>query len=121
MSSFKIADLGTFADLGAKVFLKDKLDLTSCELSLNRAQKGTKAPFRHKHHQNEEIYIFLKWTGKMAVDGEEFTVHEGTCVKVEPQGCRYLENTGDCDPDYIYFQARANSLQQSLSADGEIC
>lgn len=131
MSNFKKIDLGIISGLDAapassplqkeKIFLRDKLGLTSCEISVNRAPKGAKAPFRHKHEQNEEIYIFLKGRGMMSVDGEEFPVQEGTCVKVEPGRCRYLENTGDGDLDYICIQAKRNSLEQALFDDGEKC
>lgn len=64
----------------------------------------------HGNKQNEEIYIFLKGNGIMSVDGEEFPVRVGTCVRVAPGGCRFLENTGDGDLDYICIQAREDSL-----------
>lgn len=104
-----------------KVFLRKKLGLTSCEISVNSVPKGVKAPYRHKHRQNEEIFIFISSSGIMSVDQDEFEVREGTCVKVDPAGCRGLENTGDEDLRYICIQAKANSLEQSLFEDGEVC
>lgn len=131
MANFEVVNLGTFAEISkrkendvlpeGKVFLKDKLELTSCEISVNSLAKGTKSPYDHKHRQNEEIYIFLQGEGIMSVDGEEFPVREGTCARVAPAGCRGLENTGDGDIRYICIQAKENSLQQSLFEDGEIC
>lgn len=131
MENFSKTDLGSFASLAqikeneilprGKVFLKDKLGLTSCEISVNSAAPGTKAPYKHKHKQNEEIYIFLKGSGLMSVDGHEFEVKEGSCVRVAPGGCRFLESAGKGDLDYIRFQAKEGSLEQSLFDDGEIC
>lgn len=130
MANFKKVDLGSFAEIAekdegailkGKVFLRNSLGLTSCEISVNSAAKGTKAPYSHKHKQNEEIYIFLKGRGLMRIDGEEISVREGTCVKVDPAGCRFLENTGDGELCYICVQAKAHSLEQALFDDGEIC
>lgn len=131
MPNFKKIDLGTFAEIAetkendalprGKVFLRDALGLTSCEISVNSVPAGIKAPYRHAHKQNEEIYIFLKGTGIMSVDGKEFPVGEGSCVRVAPAGCRGLESTGDEDLRYICIQAKENSLEQSLFDDGEIC
>ena len=131
MPNFTLANLGTFIEIAGrkenenlppgKIFLKEKLGLTSCEISVNSVPEGTKSPFKHRHHQNEEIFIFLDGTGMMSVDGEEFPVREGICVKVKPAECRGLENTGTDDLRYICIQAKENSLEQSLFEDGEIC
>ncbi len=131
MANFKEVDLGSFAEIGnlkeneilprGKVFLRDKLGLTSSEISINSAAPGTKAPYGHRHKQNEEIYIFLKGMGIMSIDGHEFDVREGSCVVVKPEGCRYLENTGTTNLDYICIQAKEDSLEQSLFDDGDIC
>lgn len=119
MANFKKIELGALA--GGKVFLKDQLSLTSCEISVTSAPAGAKAPYSHKHNQNEEVYIFIKGTGEMTVDGDSFKVQEGSCVKVMPDGCRYLENTGKDDLCWICVQAKENSLEQYTFSDGEKC
>lgn len=131
MPNFEIVNLGTFVEIArtkendalpeGKVFLRDKLGLTSCEISVNSVPKGSKAPYKHSHRQNEEIFIFLQGEGMMSVDDDAFQVMEGTCVKVAPAGCRGLDNTGDGDLRYICIQAKENSLKQSLFEDGDIC
>lgn len=57
----------------------------------------------------------------MSVDNDEFPVQECTCVNVAPSGCRGLENVGDGELSYICIQAKANSLAQYTSDDGEKC
>lgn len=131
MADYKVVNLGTFVEIAGtkendilpagKVFLKNKLGLTCCEISVNSVPAGVKAPYSHRHRQNEEIYIFLQGDGIMSVNNNAFPVREGTCVKVTPTGCRDLENTGNCDLRYICIQAKENSLEQSLFEDGEIC
>lgn len=124
MSRYKITEIGKLQNVLAqsegKAFLHDSLGLTSCEISINAVPGGWKAPFCHRHKQNEEIYIFLKGSGKMMVDGESFDVSEGSCVRVAPQGNRSLENTGDGELQFICVQAKENSLDQYALSDGEI-
>lgn len=61
-----------------KVFLKDKLQLTACEISINVLPTGAKIPFSHSHKQNEEVYIFIKGCGTMTLDTQQFAIKEGT-------------------------------------------
>ena len=125
MTNYKKAELGTIEGLinleNGKAFLHDKLDLTSCEISLNIVPKGFKVPFNHKHKQNEEVYIILKGEGKMTIDGEAVDVKEGSVVKVAPEASRTIENTSDNEFQFICVQAKANSLEQYGFGDGEIC
>lgn len=74
MANYKSTEIGNLAQIGAKyehgkAFLHDVLGLTSCEISVNFMPAGAKAPFNHKHKQNEEVYIFLKGEGTMTLDG----------------------------------------------------
>ena len=120
-----MAEMGDMSCLSnmenGKAFLKDMLNLTSCEISMNCLPAMCKLPFCHKHKQNEEIYIFLKGEGKMYVDGECMMVKEGTCMKIDPCASRMIENTCNMDMQYICIQARANSLEQSGMDDAEMC
>lgn len=79
--NFQKVDLGPFKNFNeyiienkdlnlkneGKIFLHDLLNLTSAEISINYAPVGYKAPFKHKHNQNEEIYIVLKGKGLIEI------------------------------------------------------
>ncbi len=125
MTNFDIKHLGCLANLAdkenGKVFLHDILNLSSCEVSINCVPKGFKLPFNHKHKQNEEIYLFLKGTGKMYLDGNGIDVKEGSCIKINPPVLRSFENTGDTDVQFICIQAKANSLEQFGLSDAKVC
>lgn len=125
MTNYKITETGKIAEIidaqNGKVFLKDALGLTSCEISVNAVPQGFKLPFNHKHKQNEEIYIFLKGEGTITIDNEVIDVKEGSCVKVEPQVSRTLANTGNSELQFICIQAKANSLEQFGMGDAELC
>lgn len=131
-TNYSSAAVGKFADLDGyqfvhpkigkprrgKLFLREMLDMTSMQISLNKLAPGIAVPFTHKHHQNEELYVFVKGTGQMQVDGEIIEVCEGTCVRIATAGSRTWRNTGSEDLYYIVLQARENSLQQDTFDDG---
>lgn len=125
MTKYKNIDLGSFEEIGklenGKAFLKEALDLTSCEISVNNVPQGFKLPFCHKHKQNEEIYIILKGKGIITVDNEQIIVKEGSCIKIEPSTSRTIENTGDSELYFICIQAKTASLEQYGLEDAEVC
>lgn len=123
MQNYTQTELGNLAGIAnkesGKVFLKDALQLTSCEISVNTMPAGTKLPFNHKHKQNEEVYIFLSGTGTMTLDSEQIALQEGTCIKVLPTVSRTME--AKTDLQYICVQAKRNSLEQWGLTDAVLC
>lgn len=103
-----------------KVFLKDSLNTTGMEVSLNRVAPGEGSPFRHKHLQNEELFIFVKGSGQFQVDGKIFDVREGSSVRVSPDGDRAVRNNSSEDLYYICIQAKEGSLTAYTKTDGII-
>ncbi|MCK4272038.1 hypothetical protein KAX22_05280 [bacterium] len=80
--NFTVVHTGKWADLdkqafdhpglpepfSGKLFLKDLLKLTGMEVSVNKFPAGAQMPFRHRHKENEELYIFIKGHGQFEVD-----------------------------------------------------
>ena len=95
-----------------KHFLKGALGFTICEISINSMAPGAGMPIYHRHHQNEEVYIFIQGKGQVQVDGEVINVQEGTIVRIAPSGERVWRNNSDEPLLYIIIQARENSLTQ---------
>lgn len=131
--NFAVVDLGTFSQLHqflfetptvplkleGKVFLKQVLDLTSAEISVNMLPAGQSIPFYHKHRLNEEIYIFVQGQGEFQVDECVFPVSEGTVVRVDPQGERCFRNISDVEElCWIVVQSRAGSYPDHTIQDG---
>lgn len=102
----------------SKLFLKDILGLTGCEISVNKMTAGSKAPFAHKHKENEEVWIVLKGTGSIGVDGKEYPVKEGSFLKISPDGVRTISATTDLE--FLCIQTKAGSLNESTLTDGVI-
>jgi mannose-6-phosphate isomerase-like protein (cupin superfamily) len=131
--NFAVVHLGPFTELRqfafatpkfpreveGKVFLKQLLNLTGAEISLNNLPAGKSVPFYHKHQLNEEIYIFVQGQGEFQVDGQIFPVHQGSIVRVAPEGERCLRNVSDRkDLCWVVIQARAGSYSDHTIEDG---
>lgn len=130
--NFAVVDLGSFSDLdqfsfeipsinvkvAGKLFLQQILNLSSAEISLNKLAPRQSVPFYHKHHLNEEIYIFIKGNGEFQVDDFVFPVSEGTVVRVDCDGERCWRNHSDEDLYYLVIQARTGSYAGGTSEDG---
>lgn len=99
-------------EIPGKLFLKDLLQLTGCEISINSMPPGGGMPIYHLHHQNEEVYIFIKGQGQVQVDGEILDVKEGSIVRISPNGERIWRNNSDESLVYIVLQVKENSLEQ---------
>lgn len=130
--NFAVVELGSFLELEqftfevpaanvkveGKLFLKQILNLTGAEISLNKLAPGQPMLFYHKHHLNEEIYIFIRGNGEFQVDDQVFPVSEGTVVRVDCGGERCWRNNSDADLYYIVIQARAGSYIGHTLQDG---
>jgi mannose-6-phosphate isomerase-like protein (cupin superfamily) len=130
--NFSVAHAGAFKDLHmyelvhpklkrsvpGKLFLRDQLDMTGMQISLNKLPAGAAVPFFHKHAQNEELYVFVGGKGQMQIDDEVFEVSEGTCVRIATAGERTWRNNGTEDLYCIVIQAKENSLTQETFEDG---
>ncbi|WP_295902425.1 cupin domain-containing protein [uncultured Bdellovibrio sp.] len=131
-NNFAFTDFGPFANidqyffehpkLGTKVpgknFLKEILDLSSMEVSINKLPPGGAMPFSHKHRENEELYLFLKGKGEFCVDGEWFDVQEGSAVRVSPDGVRTWRSSKADELVFIVIQAKAGTMNGNTIEDG---
>lgn len=100
-----------------KLFLKDVLGFTGCEISINSMAPGAGMPIYHQHQQNEEVYIFIQGKGQVQVDGEVIEVQEGSIVRIAPNGERIWRNNSNEPLLYIVIQMRERSLTQYGLAD----
>ena len=134
MSRYSKTNIGKLSDLDqhifapeglpmklvGKVFLGELVELTSMEVSLNKDAPNTGVNFFHSHKNNEELYIFLGGSGEMVVDNDQFTVEEGTAVRVATGVKRAWWNTGKDDLYYVVIQAQTDGLKASKLNDAEI-
>jgi mannose-6-phosphate isomerase-like protein (cupin superfamily) len=122
----KLADLPQYTlesprtshKIEGKLFIKDHLNLTGMQVSLNKLPAGAAIPFYHKHKQNEELYIFIGGKGQMQVDNELIDIEEGSCIRIATNGERTWRNNSNNDLYYIVIQAKEDSLSQDTFDDG---
>ncbi len=130
--NFTVAHIGEWADLDkysfkhpklpaafpGKLFLKNVLQLTGMEVSLNKFPQGTQMPFYHKHQEHEELYLFIKGKGQFQIDGRVVDVRDGTVIRVAPDGVRTWRNNSSQDLYFVVIQAKAGSLSRGDISDG---
>ncbi|WP_017326162.1 cupin domain-containing protein [Synechococcus sp. PCC 7336] len=129
--NFAAVNLGPFAaldrftfepegkpSLEGKVFLKQVLALTGAEISLNKLPPRRSMHFYHKHHHNEEIYIFLGGRGEFQVDNRVFEVSEGTVVRVDCAAERCMRSTSDEGLYFATIQVRTGTFEGDTIQDG---
>lgn len=112
---FKIGKLNNVTD---KVFVKDKLNSNSFEMSFQNVPANTKAPFLHVHKQNEEIYMVLKGNGTFQAGDEIFDITEGDVIRVSTNVKRGINSLSEMT--YICIQVKQDSLEQCGINDAEI-
>lgn len=103
-----------------KLFLKDLLNLSSMEVSINALKPNEKASFNHYHVNNEELYLVLKGSGKLSVDNKEYLLQEGSVAAVLPKGIRRVD-AKEGGLIFICIQAKQDSLTAYTLDDGKIC
>ena len=118
--AFGVVEVGDLLAFEGKAFLKDLTGATAMEFSVGSLPAGEALPFKHKHKQNEEVYVFLSGSCVMTLDGDDFPVASGSVVRVDPSVVRTHRNTGDAPLVFLCFQAKAGSLEQATLDDGEL-
>lgn len=113
--------VGCLPDFEGKIFVKDELKETSCEISFGSLAPEQAVPFFHSHKENEEIYIVLSGKGAFQVDDDVFAVAEGSVVRVATNCDRNIKNTAEnSNLVYICIQAKEGSLGAYTMTDAVV-
>ena len=117
MSSFKKERI----DLSApRTELHDLLGLTGAEVSVNTLPAGASVPFVHSHQANEEIYLVLEGEGRAYLDGGEYPLAKGDCLRVDPACRRCFAASPQSPVTFLCIQAKAGSLGSFTMGDGKV-
>lgn len=120
-AKYSHGSVGSLTDFEGKVFVKDELKETSCEISFGTLAPGQAVPFFHSHKENEENYIILSGKGLFQVNEDVFAVAEGSVVRVATNCDRNIKNTDESgNLVYICIQAREDCLGGYTMSDAEI-
>ena len=95
--------------------LGKQLEATKLGSRLWRLRPG-QASTRHRHFEQEELYVLLEGSGRVRVDEELLTLSPLDALLVEPDSARQLFNDTDADQLWLVVGAPpelANTLEMS--------
>lgn len=133
-TNYSIGNIGEFSKLGeylyvhptanlpmpGKVFVGEKLNTSSMEISFQTLAAGKEIPFDHKHRENEEVYVVIKGKGIFIIDDEITNVIEGSIIRISPNAKRRWCNNSDKELIVMVIQAVHESLNNFTVTDGYI-
>jgi len=79
-----------------RYIVKDNTSLNNLVISTTTLHPD-KSTSGHKHEGQEEVYIFMKGSGKMELDDKEFDVKEGDLILIEDGVFHRVHYTGMVD------------------------
>jgi len=86
-------------------FLARPMGCKGVGVSLMRLKPGEGASYVHRHKVQEEVFITLKGTGTILLDGRRHSMPEGMMVRVSPTVYRAMGNTSRRDVVYMVLGA----------------
>ena len=63
----------------------------------------------HDHKDKEQVYYFIKGSGKMLIDGQEYPVTAGDAVHLPPLTKHGVINDGENEIEYLNISAPAKT------------
>jgi len=87
--------------LKGREFLSRPIGCKAIGFSLVRFKPGEGANHFHRHQVQEEIYMAVKGTGTIILDGRRHSMPEGTVVRVAPSANRAIGNDSKRDAVFL--------------------
>ena len=90
-------------DIEGKIVKEDERYIVKDNTSLNNLVVSStllhpdKSTGGHKHKGKEEVYMFMKGSGRMELDDKKFDVKEGDLILIEDGVFHRVHNTGTVD------------------------
>jgi quinol monooxygenase YgiN/quercetin dioxygenase-like cupin family protein len=91
-------------EVGEARFARQPLGAVGVGVSLQRLRPGRRQAFGHRHVMDEEVYVVLGGSGRVAVDDEVKEVRRLDAIRVAPGSARAFE----AGPDGLEFLAIGN-------------
>ncbi len=120
MSEFTIKNLMEVEDAAAdrgidaeSRFARKHLDSEHLGVSYFRYGAGFRAPFGHRHREQEEAYVVISGSGRIRLDDEYVDLRQWDVVRVAPQVVRGIE----AGPEGLEFIAIGSDRPEG--GDGE--
>src|SRR3990170_3594028 len=72
-------------------FAREPLGLESSGVSYQRLAPSTRAPFGHRHRQQEELYLVVGGGGRIKLDDDVVELQQWDAVRISPETMRCVE------------------------------
>jgi mannose-6-phosphate isomerase-like protein (cupin superfamily) len=72
-------------------FAREPLGLSNSGVSRLRIDGGVRAPFGHRHAEQEEVYVVLAGSARLKLDDEIVDLEQWDAVRIAPDVMRALE------------------------------
>jgi uncharacterized cupin superfamily protein len=80
-----------YGEMGEARFARTALGAVGAGLSFQRLRPGARQAFGHHHLIDEEIYVVLEGSGKVAIDDEVREIRKLDAIRVAPGSKRAFE------------------------------
>ncbi|HET7510027.1 MAG TPA: cupin domain-containing protein [Solirubrobacterales bacterium] len=98
--------------------LGGQLEASALGARMWRLEPG-KASTKHRHFQQEELYVLLEGSGRVRVDEEVLTLAPLDALLVEPETVRQLFNDTDADQLWLIVGAPREDVTSTLEMSEE--
>ena len=85
-------------------FARTNLDLENSGLSLFRLDAGFRTPFGHTHSEQEEVYVLISGSARVALDDEVVELSQWDAIRIPSGTMRGMEG-GDEGAEILAFGA----------------
>jgi mannose-6-phosphate isomerase-like protein (cupin superfamily) len=76
-------------------FARTNLDLENSGLSLFRLEGGYRTPFGHTHSEQEEVYVVVSGSARVAIDDEVLELAQWDAIRIPSGTMRAMEGGQD--------------------------
>ena len=94
-------------------FARKALGTTSSGMSYQRYAPDFRAPFAHKHAEQEEVYLILSGSARLKVDGDIVELKEWDAIRLPPGVMRQLHS----GPDGVELLAIGAPVSEGTDAE----
>lgn len=98
--------------------LGGQLEASTLGARMWRLEPG-KASTKHRHFEQEELYVLLEGSGRVRVDEEVLKLAPLDALLVEPNSVRQLFNDTDADQLWLIVGAPAEAITSTLEMSEE--
>jgi quinol monooxygenase YgiN/quercetin dioxygenase-like cupin family protein len=84
-----------FGEMGEARFARGDLGSSTVAISLQRLRPGVRQAFGHSHNRDEEVYVILRGSGRVAVDDQIHEIRTYDAIRVAPGSMRAFEAGDD--------------------------